>query len=314
VANAMQNALNSVWEVPMSARPGFPWAILRSVGLILVIGPGIIATIVLSSVAGGTGHLGGVFARIAATVVSLVLNIGLFWLGFRLATAKEVSFRDLRLSAILAAVAWQILQLVGGYFIGHQLASNSAYGAFAVVLGLLAWFYLQAQLTLYMVELNVVRRRRLWPRSLVPPPLTEADLAAYQLYAQAGQRRNDVEILVRERPEDTGADSGEPGTGKPETAPGPPPADQAAAHQAAPDQAAAEQAAAQLAAAEVAAASPVPSSPAPARRRPGALARLLARVRPGRERGRRAGPPANPAAGREGGASAPRAERSGRSS
>jgi membrane protein len=322
VANAMQNALNSVWEVPMSARPGFPWGILRSVGLILVIGPGIIATIVLSSVAGGTGHLGGVFARIAATVVSLVLNIGLFWLGFRLATAKEVSFRDLRLSAILAAVAWQILQLVGGYFIGHQLASNSAYGAFAVVLGLLAWFYLQAQLTLYMVELNVVRRRRLWPRSLVPPPLTEADLAAYQLYAQAGQRRNDVEILVRERPEDTGADSGEPGTGKPETAPGsaaadPAAADPAAAQLAGPnqaDQAAADQAAAQLAAEEVAAAGPVPSSPAPARRRPGALARLLARVRPGRQRGRPAGPPADPAAGREGGASAPRAERSGRSS
>ena len=210
IANAMQNAVNSVWEVPMARRPGFPWAILRSLGLILVIGPGIIATIVLSSVAGGTGHIGGLGDRIAAVAVSLVLNIGLFWVGFRLATAKEVAFRDLRLSAILAAVAWQILQLVGGYFIGHQLASNSAYGAFAVVLGLLAWFYLQAQLTLYMVELNVVRTRRLWPRSLQPPPLTKADLEAYQLYAEAGQLRPDVEIEVKERPADA-----EPGDAKP---------------------------------------------------------------------------------------------------
>ena len=55
VANAMQNALNSVWEVPMSRRPGFPWAILRSLGLILVIGPGIIATIALSKI--GRAHV-----------------------------------------------------------------------------------------------------------------------------------------------------------------------------------------------------------------------------------------------------------------
>jgi membrane protein len=197
VASAAQNALNSVWEVPMMDRPGFPWALLRSIGLIVVIGPGIIATIVLSSVAGGTGHLGGAGERVAATAVSLVLNVGLFWLGFRLATARQVATRDLRLSAILAAVGWQILQLAGGYFIGHQLATNSAYGAFAVVLGLLAWFYLQAQLTLYMVELNVVRARRLWPRSLAPPPLTDADVRAYELYAAAGQRRKDVEVDVR---------------------------------------------------------------------------------------------------------------------
>ena len=210
VANAMQNAVNSVWEVPMARRPGFPWAILRSLGLIMVVGPGLIATIVLSSVAGGTGHIGGVWERIAAIAVSLVLNIGLFWVGFRLATAKEIPFRDLRLSAILAAVAWQVLQLVGGYFVGHQLASHSAYGAFAVVLGLLAWFYLEAQLTLYAVELNVVRARRLWPRSVLPPPLTKADMEAYQLYAEAGQRRSDLEIEVKERPADA-----EPGDVKP---------------------------------------------------------------------------------------------------
>ncbi|HEU5419676.1 MAG TPA: YihY/virulence factor BrkB family protein, partial [Streptosporangiaceae bacterium] len=190
VASAAQNALNSVWEVPMLRRPGFPWDLLRSLGLILIIGPGVIVTIVLSSLAGGTGHvISGAGAYIAATAVSLLLNVGLFWLAFRLATASEVSTRDLRLSAILAAIAWQALQSLGGYFVGHQLRSNSAYGVFGVVLGLLAWFYLQAQITLYVAELNVVRVHRLWPRSLDPPPLTDADLRAYQLYARAEQRR-----------------------------------------------------------------------------------------------------------------------------
>ena len=197
IATAIQNALNSVWEVPQFRRPRFPKNLLRSLGLIAVLGPGQIATIALSSVAGGTGHLGGVLAKIAAFVISLLLNIGLFWLAFRLATAAEVATRDLRLGAILAAIAWQLLQLLGGHFVSHLSKANPAYGTFGVVLGLLAWFYLQAQITLYIAELTVVRARRLWPRAIAPPPLTAADLAAYQLYAESTQRRPEIEIVVR---------------------------------------------------------------------------------------------------------------------
>ncbi len=198
VASAAQNAMNSVWEVPILRRPGFPWDLLRSLGLILIIGPGVIVTVVLSSLAGGTGHvISGAGAYIAATAVSLALNVGLFWLGLRMATASEVRTRDLLLSAVLAAVAWQVLQSVGGYFVGHQLKSSSAYGVFGIVLGLLAWFYLQAQITLYVVELNVVRVHRLWPRSLDPPPLTDADVRAYELYARAEQRREEIEVDIR---------------------------------------------------------------------------------------------------------------------
>jgi membrane protein len=196
VANAMQNALNSVWEVPQFRRPGFPKNLLRSLGLIGVIGPGQIITIALSTAAGNLRHLGGTGSEIAAIAVSLILNIGLFWLGFRIATAPEVATRDLRLSAILAAIAWQILQVAGGIFVKH--ASNSAYGTFGIVLGLLAWFYLQAQITLYVAELNVVRVRKLWPRALDPPPLTEADMRAYQLYAESRLVRKDLTVEVRE--------------------------------------------------------------------------------------------------------------------
>jgi membrane protein len=209
VAMAMQNAMNTVWGVPQFRRPRFPKSLLRSLGLIAVLGPGEIVTIALSSIAGGTGHLGSELAKVAAFVVSLLLNIILFWLGFRIATSKEVSGRELRLSAILAAIAWQVLQLIGGNFIGH--ATNSAYGVFAVVLGLLAWFYLQAQITLYVVELDVVRARRLWPRSLVPPPLTEADMRAYQMYAESGLLRPELEVEVRQ----TAASGGETGPAAP---------------------------------------------------------------------------------------------------
>ena len=198
VANAIQNALNSVWEVPKSSRPGFPWSWLRSFGLIFVVGGGTIATTVLSGAIGGAGHvLPGFAVKIAATAVSLAANIGLFWLGFRLATANIVTWKDLRLGAIISGCAWQILQLVGGYFVGHQLAhSSSLYGTFGVVLGLIAWLYLQAEATLYAAEANVVLVRRLWPRSLAPPPHTPEDVRALRLYAEAEERDKKIPVSV----------------------------------------------------------------------------------------------------------------------
>lgn len=48
-----------------------------------------------------------------------------------------------------------------------------------MALGLLEWFGLQATVVVYAVGADVVRARHLWPRSLVPPPLTDADKAYY---------------------------------------------------------------------------------------------------------------------------------------
>jgi membrane protein len=189
VARVAQNAFNAVWEVPFERRPQFPWSLLRGLGLILAVGLGQIITGILSGFAGGVGHaITRAGPEVGAAVLSLVLNVGLFWLAFRLATASEVSWRDLRLGAMLAAVSWQVLQLVGGYVLDHLLHHSSAlYGVFGVVLGLLVWLYLQARITLYAIEASTVNAWRLWPRGLLPP-LTEQDQRAYKLYAQATRR------------------------------------------------------------------------------------------------------------------------------
>ncbi len=216
VANAIQNAMNTAWTVPKYQRPGFPKNQLRSLGIIAIIGPGEIITIALSTIASGAGHLGGAGGKAAAIVISLLLNVGLFWLAFRMATSKDVRGRDLRLGAILAAIAWQILQLALSSGLVH-LHSRSAYGTFGTVLAILTWVYLQAQITLYVVELDVVRARRLWPRSVVPPPLTHADLRAYQAYAQQTQLRPEISISVTEAvpaqrtaPETAASDTAQP--------------------------------------------------------------------------------------------------------
>ena len=94
VSNSLQNALNSAWEIPFARRPAFPWSWLRSAALIIVVGLGFIVTTVLSVLAAGVHVLPG-GPSVLAIVVSLVLNFGLFWLGFRLGTAKEITWRQL---------------------------------------------------------------------------------------------------------------------------------------------------------------------------------------------------------------------------
>lgn len=168
VAGAMQNAMCEIWGVPREERPGFPLSLAWNMALIVVVGIGLVLTTFLSGIAGGAGHvLSGAGAHVGAVAVSLAVNVGMFWLAFRIASVWRVPWRELRYGALVAAVVWQVLQVLSGYIISHQLhRASSLYGTFGVVLGLMAWLYLQAEVTLYAAEIDVVLVRRLWPRSL----------------------------------------------------------------------------------------------------------------------------------------------------
>ena len=67
------------------------------------------------------------------------------------------------------------------------------------MLGLLSWLYLAAQITLYSAEVNVVLARRLWPRSLIQPPLTEHDKRALRDLALKEERRPEetIEVMLK---------------------------------------------------------------------------------------------------------------------
>jgi YihY family inner membrane protein len=209
VANAAQNAFNTLWSVPFASRPGFPAAFGRSFGLLGVMGVTVIVTGLLSGVGGSTGSL-GILLRVLALAVSTAVNVGLFLVAFRLATARAVHLRELWLGAVVSAVLWQVLLAMGALLITHEVQhSQELYGTFGVVLGLLAWLRLQAQLTLYAIEADVVRVRQLWPRSVAPPPLTSGDRRAYEAYAEATRRRpeaeQNVEVSFPEQTVETGS-------------------------------------------------------------------------------------------------------------
>lgn len=175
VANALQNALNTVWGIPRERQPGFPWNAMRSLAIVVVLGIGLIVTATLSGFGGGTGAIGAGL-RIAAIAVAFALNVVVFSVVFRLAVV-EIAWKDLWLGALLTALGWEALLTVGGYLIAHDVKNMSAvYGTFALVLGLMSWLYLQAEITLYAVEIDVVRVQRRWPRSMVThaPAATDA--------------------------------------------------------------------------------------------------------------------------------------------
>jgi membrane protein len=194
---AAQNAMNQLWGVPYTRRPDFFRARLSALILLVVLGGGVLATTILAGL-GSFGASYGIAWKIGSIALSTVLNVGLFWVGMRLLTAQDVSWRQLRGGAIAAAVTYEILQGLGGYYVGHVVknASNT-YGTFALVIGLLSWIYLAAHVTLLAAEVNVVATRRLWPRSfslVIEQPPTDADKQALTQRAKVEERRQDETV------------------------------------------------------------------------------------------------------------------------
>ena len=196
---AGENAMNHLWGVPFRRRPDFVCARLRALALLAVFGVGVAISTALAAL--GTIGVGyGLAWKVGGVLLSTAFNVGLFWTAFRLMTVRDVAWRHLRGGAIAAAIAYEGLQLLGGYYVGHVLkhASNT-YGTFGLVIGLLSWIYLSAHITLLAAEGNVVASRRLWPRSfslILEQPATSADERALTQRGKVEERRSDQNVDV----------------------------------------------------------------------------------------------------------------------
>ena len=196
---AAQNAMDEVWDVPMKRQPSFPVALLRASIMLVTLGVFVLLAAFLGGVAAGTSDLSP-WMRLVGITVSLLLNLAVFMVAFRVLTVEDVSWGDVFPGAVVGAVGWLILQTLGGYLIGHRLTSaEQTYGFFGAVIALLTWIYLGAQLTLFATEINVVRARHLWPRALDPSSMTAADERALRDHAKVEERRDDQEVQVRFR-------------------------------------------------------------------------------------------------------------------
>jgi YihY family inner membrane protein len=201
-----QYAMETVWDVPFVRRPSTPKAIARAVVMLATFGVFILAAAVLASAAGGVG---ATLLGVVAWIGSLILNIGLFLMLYRVLTTADVSWGDVLPGALVAGIGWTALLSLGGWIIGNRLESASnTYGLFAVVIGLLAWLHLGSQLTIFGAEVNVVRKNRLWPRSLDSDDMTEADRRTLRRFAKQETRREDQTVSVHFENEGTAGDGG----------------------------------------------------------------------------------------------------------
>lgn len=200
ITQAGQHAMAEIWNIPGKQRPSFATRQVRGLLLLLVFGLGVVATTALASLASFGRH--SLLFGLGNLAASAAVNAALFLLAFRVLTPRQIPTGQLLLGAAVAGVLFALLQAAGGYLVGHNLKhAQQVYGFFAIVLGLLSWLYLSAEVTLYGAEVNAVRARRLWPRSLLQPPLTEADQRALIHLAKQEERRPEQAIHVEFTPQ-----------------------------------------------------------------------------------------------------------------
>jgi uncharacterized BrkB/YihY/UPF0761 family membrane protein len=160
---------------------------------------GVMAAFVLGSaaLAAFATTAAGSAGRVLGVAGSAALNVAFFAIAYRVLTAARLRWRDVLAGSCLAGFAWTALLSFGGWLVANRIASSSdVYGTFALVIGLLAWIYLGAQLMLFGAEVNAVRAHRLWPRSLQAPP-TDADERALRRSARQEERVPDEVVDVR---------------------------------------------------------------------------------------------------------------------
>jgi len=175
VVSATQRAMDQIWDVPIRARPGAVGARLRGLALLFALGVLSISGAIVATAGSG---LPGVLEAGAALAFAFAINVGFFVAVFSLTTSADSRPQDVLPGAAVAAFTWTLLQVAGGYLVDRKVrGASDVYGFFAVVIGLLSWLYLGAQITLLCAELNVVRLRGLWPRSLMRLHDTPADRA-----------------------------------------------------------------------------------------------------------------------------------------
>ena len=187
VTQAMQGAFDRIWAVPFKHRRDFLRSRLRGLVFLFTLG----GLFLVASIASGLviGGLGGPLVKIAGIAFSLVLNYALFFLSFRFLTVDHDP--DPAAAHRRHGGGGPVGDPAAGRRLLHRphlRHSSNTYAQFALVIALMVWLHLGAQMTVYAAEVNVVVARRLWPRNLLGPPDGAADEATLRALAQVEER------------------------------------------------------------------------------------------------------------------------------
>src|SRR5262249_8386853 len=163
VADVLRSSFDHIWQVPFARRSRMPGSLLRSFTIIIVGGLSLAITPVVFgyALAFAPNRLFGLLSTCFTAFV-------LFWVLIfimKISTSTRQPFLSIWVGALVAVVSLAILQTTGSVIVARELQRlDSLYGTFALVLGLIFWLYLQAQVLFFCLEIDSVRHFRLWPR------------------------------------------------------------------------------------------------------------------------------------------------------
>lgn len=156
----LQGALDDTWEIDVDHRDAMPKQRGKALLGLLFIGAAQVGSIVIATIVNGAGLPS--IGRIALLVVTAAINIIVIATMFRYLTAADTTWRDVWPGALVAGVAFSVLQYFGTAIVDRiQEGASSTYGNFALVLGLVTWLSLLAISSLMSAEFNaaLVRHR-----------------------------------------------------------------------------------------------------------------------------------------------------------
>jgi membrane protein len=167
----LKSALDEVWDVeprPVSW-PAFFRGYLINIALVFATGFLLLVSLIV------TATISAVTARLRESIegpdllwlsidgaTGLVVTALIFGLIFKTLPATKVTWRDVRVGAVVTAMLFTAGRMALGFYLGRS-GGDSAYTAAGSLLALLIWVYYSSQLILFGAEFTVVYARRYLP-------------------------------------------------------------------------------------------------------------------------------------------------------
>ena len=150
VVAAVQRGIDAAWQTKSQGLKDKLRAVLWLVGAAVIF----LSSFALSAV---LNFLPGFLAPVSI-LLGLAVNTGLFLWTFSELGRVPVGWRALLPGALLCAVGFEILKIVGSILVPRLIANSSAlYGSLGIVIALLAWLAFFGRLLVYGAVVNVLR-------------------------------------------------------------------------------------------------------------------------------------------------------------
>jgi membrane protein len=199
----LQDALNTVWEIPPASRSGWREIIKsRVVSLAILLAGGflLLLTLALSAALGAIEHLFGTsvpgwvyLGQAADLFLSFGLAALLFAVIFKYLPDIEIQWNDVWIGAAVTSFLFTIGKTLIGLFIGKSSVA-SVYGAAGSLVALLIWVYYSTQIFFFGAEFTQVYANQFGSRLLLRRPSARDDLNTrdrrQQMTKKAGSPRN----------------------------------------------------------------------------------------------------------------------------